>query len=280
MQGLMAAATPGALDDWQATRLLAWMAIAALVLLLAPVALHTATMIRLNLGAARARRLLARHAVETSALAAGQECRIAMPGLDERTGRGVIEAIGRRLVTIRVHCQGVSPRAGSPIEVTVIGRSAAYRFLSIVRGFREGPGASAIVLARPPWVEKIQRREYFRVPIEAPTSVTARGPGQAQPITMACTIKDLSAGGVRLVCPAPLPTDTFLAIRVPTSAESVTRFEARVRSCGAECGSTDRFVIGCEFDRMDEDTRNRLVNYCFDLERSARAGRRQTAQPA
>jgi c-di-GMP-binding flagellar brake protein YcgR len=225
---------------------------------------------RLHLRANRARRLYARGAVETSVLAPGQRCRIEGGGPNGAAAVGVVSGVARRSVTLRIDCPQTAPPRGAPIVVTVVGPSAAYRFLSSVADAQSADGAVVLHLNRPPWVEKIQRRAYFRAPIEAPTSVTARTPNDPDGVTLACTITDLSAGGIRLVSPKPLEIGTALVLRAPTAEDALTRFEARVRTCEPICAAGDRWALGCEFERTDEDTRQRVLAYCFDLERLAR----------
>lgn len=243
---------------------------AVAVLLLAAMAAHWMRIARLHVRAARARRLTARQAVETTALAVGQACRVDVCAPGNVPVDGALEEVERRHLTLHIPRIDAAPRPGTPIVVTAVGPSAAYRFVSVVRDAREQNGSWRLHLPRPPWVEKVQRRDFFRVPIDTATVVYARTPGSTEPAVMSCSLTNLSAGGARLMSPRELAPGSALAVRVPTADAIETRFEARVTRCTPASGRDGHYEIGCRFERMDEDTRSRLLAHCFDIERAGR----------
>src|SRR5207237_8296169 len=101
---------------------------------------------------------------------------------------------------------------------------------------------------RPEWVENVQRRSFFRVPVQLPTAVDWRYTAPDSDRIVSGTIDDLSAGGFRIALPVQVAEATRITVRLPIVALTGATFEARVLRCAAS-SNTDAppYSAHCDF---------------------------------
>jgi c-di-GMP-binding flagellar brake protein YcgR len=184
--------------------------------------------------------------------------------------RGTIEAIQPRgsVITVLLRdCQMAVP-PGTPLIVIATLRSAAYRFHVSVVECRLLSDTWKLSLTRPEWVERVQRRTYFRVPVKLPTTISPMRPSSAVGTLLRGEIWNLSGGGVGVATMAAISPGTLIRVRVPLPTIGEAGFDARVMQCRRLDGETSfHFLVQCEFLYISEETRALLINYCFDVER-------------
>jgi c-di-GMP-binding flagellar brake protein YcgR len=184
--------------------------------------------------------------------------------------RAILRAIERKVITLSLEAdtEPALLRIGTPVRITVAGVSAAYRFHSCVRDRRRVGEIPMLCLERPHWVEKVQRREFYRVPVHIPTSVTAIGDSTQEPVSHRGMILDLSVGGARLAISREYAPGMRLRLRLPMAEMESIGLEARVVACRPwQTDGPFPCLAHCEFLFMPEETRSLLMRSCFDLER-------------
>jgi c-di-GMP-binding flagellar brake protein YcgR len=125
----------------------------------------------------------------------------------------------------------------------------------------------------PAWVERVQRREYFRVPINEPTQVMAyaRDTGAAMPIC--AMLLDLSGTGARIATRQSLSPNMFVRIHLPCDTLGGAGMDARVLQCDSR-RSADGLdhVSQCRFLAVTEETTSALLQACWKRERDHHLG--------
>lgn len=185
--------------------------------------------------------------------------------------RAILRAIERKVVALSLEAdtEPALLRIGTPVRITVAGVSAAFRFHSCVQDRRKVGAIPTLYLEIPQWVEKLQRREFYRVPVQLPTSVTAIGDSTQDPVSYRGMILDISVGGARLAVSRACAPGMLLRLRLPMAEMESVGLEARVVACRSwQTDGPFPCLAHCEFLYMPEETRSLLMHYCFDLERS------------
>lgn len=221
--------------------------------------------------AARLRSFAEAHVLSGDAIRAGMRAIVEVSGpngvrrLRAEIGSAPPKTIG---IGLREGDGTVIP-VGAPIRVTVLDHSSALRFQTIVQDRRLVGQVPTVFVPRPEWVEKVQRRSFFRVPVQLATAVTWRGEEAGSDRLVSGVIDDLSAGGFRLALPMAVEPGTRITVRLPIVALTGATFEARILRCATDGRPTTPlpFRAHCEFLWISEETRSLLVGYCFDVQR-------------
>jgi c-di-GMP-binding flagellar brake protein YcgR len=186
------------------------------------------------------------------------------------SGSSVVRAIEKRWITLTAPSEDSERLVVSmPVAVTIQGESALFRFQSRIADRKVVDGVPTLVVAKPVWMEKVQRREYFRIGVHLPTALTLRGAENGESVRG--TIDNLSAGGFRIAVNEKLQDGAVFRVRIPAEALSGYTFDARVIRCTAarDFGPL-RYRAHCEFLHLTEDNRSLIVSYCFDVQREMR----------
>lgn len=211
------------------------------------------------------------HVITSLALQEGMPATLEIQQAGEpRRITAFLRAIERKVIALSLEAdtEPALLRIGTPVRITVAGDSAAFRFHSCVLDRRMVGEIPTLYLERPHWMEKLQRREFYRVPVQLPTSVIAIGSSLQDPVSHRGMILDLSVGGVRLALSKEYAPGTTLRLRLPIEEMESVGLEARVVAC--QPWQTDGpfpCLAHCEFLYMPEETRFLLMHSCFDLER-------------
>ncbi len=193
------------------------------------------------------------------------------------------------------------PKLGTLVSITVTGEDALYRFFATVRDVRRDarkPGQRVLVVDRPTWMARVQRRQHVRARIQMPAAFERAA--QDEPVrrdsvrvSLPGTLIELSAGGfqanlegVRSLRDADrltrsLTPGTVLRVRLSTPALAQTPLLARVRSCGKAVVRGGVGVrMACEFLPMHSWEQELIIQDVFRAQRDqlqTRAQARQTA---
>ncbi|HXG25008.1 MAG TPA: PilZ domain-containing protein, partial [Chthonomonadales bacterium] len=163
---------------------------------------------------------------------------------------GTIQAIQPRGTVIAIPSsrfeEAFAP--GTPLIVLATVRFAAYRFHASVVECRVNNGAWMVYLTRPQWVERVQRRNYVRVPVKLPTIVSLMRPSSEGDTLIRGMIYNLSGGGAGVATPVALPQGTLIRVRVPLPMMGEAGFDARVTRCSPlEGDDSFHYLVQCEF---------------------------------
>lgn len=195
-----------------------------------------------------------------------------------RRGTSEVRAVARRHIALLQpeDVEGKCFPMGAPMQVTVAGETAAFRFQSSIVDRRYVAGELMLYVQRPPWVERVQRRAFFRVAVHLPTSVTLLGSSLNECQVLRGVIDNLSGGGFRILLPAVPPLGARLLIRLPIDPLGEAAFEARVLRCVSSRRAAPLCVRAqCEFVRLSEEARENILRYCFSVEREWMKRRRE-----
>lgn len=135
-----------------------------------------------------------------------------------------------------------------------------------------GPAkAGLLTVARPRLVTRVQRRQFYRLPLQSPTTFRVRGEtGRTAPI--AARLVNLSGGGALLASPKPILGGLRVSVRVPTGKEGdLMEVEADALDCRVTTqGRARAYLIRLRFLGppllMDEE-RDEIVAYIFEQQR-------------
>lgn len=133
-------------------------------------------------------------------------------------------------------------------------------------------------------VQRVQRREFVRVPASLPCMVepglseaeiaaqVAELPEGVPPeeygAPVAAYVQDISGGGCSLLMPVDLPRNRKLRINLELPMEGeVLVFGAIVRASSVQTRKGPRYLLGVDFGKLDEGLRSRLVRFVFSIQR-------------
>lgn len=189
-----------------------------------------------------------------------------------RASQSIVRSIQKRCIALAAPGDPEVPICvGAPLSVTVQGDTALYRFHTTVLDRRVTDGVAVLYVERPARVEKVQRREHFRVCIHLPMVFCVLSTGEQDGPPIRGNIDSLSGGGFRVALPVAVPPGTIVRVRLPVITLLDYSFEARLVRCAvARDFGPMRYLASCEFVHLPEETRNLIVSYCFDVQREAR----------
>lgn len=137
----------------------------------------------------------------------------------------------------------------------------------------ELPDGDAFSILVPAIVQRIQRREYFRVPLPQGSNGMACKIAVAGEVLEA-PIKDMSAGGVGLLFKGPIPAffsqgEILQECSIEFPGVGAVRF--RLKICGIRIskkatGGDDIYHVGMEFMGLSRGASNAVQRYIIELE--------------
>ena len=135
-----------------------------------------------------------------------------------------------------------------------------------------GPAkAGTLAVCRPRIVTKVQRRQFYRLPLQSPTTFRVRGEaGSTSPVP--ARLVNLSGGGALLASGKPVPGGLRVLVRVPTGREG---YLLDVESDALDCrvatqGLAKIYLIRLRFlgpPHLTEEDREEIVAYIFEQQR-------------
>ena len=135
-----------------------------------------------------------------------------------------------------------------------------------------GPAkVGTLAVSRPRIVTKVQRRQFYRLPLQSPTTFRVRGEsGSTLPIP--ARLVNLSGGGALLASGKPVPGGLRVLVRVPTGKQGdLLDVESDALDCRvATQGLARIYLIRLRFlgpPHLSEDEREEIVAYIFEQQR-------------
>ena len=135
-----------------------------------------------------------------------------------------------------------------------------------------GPAkAGTLTVSRPRLVTKVQRRQFYRLPLQSPTTFRVRGDSGATPPVPARLV-NLSGGGALLASAKPVPGGLRVLVRVPAGKMGdLLDVESDALDCRvATQGLARIYLIRLRFlgpPHLAEEDREEIVAYIFEQQR-------------
>ena len=135
-----------------------------------------------------------------------------------------------------------------------------------------GPAKTGtLAVCRPRIVTKVQRRQFYRLPLQSPTTFRVRGEsGSTMPVP--ARLVNLSGGGALLASGKPVPSGLRVLVRVPTGRMGdLLDVESDALDCRvATQGLAKIYLIRLRFlgpPHLTEEDREEIVAYIFEQQR-------------
>lgn len=135
-----------------------------------------------------------------------------------------------------------------------------------------GPAkAGMLSVSRPRIITKVQRRQFYRLPLQSPTTFRVRGEaGQTAPVP--ARLVNLSGGGALLASGKPVPGGLRVLVRVPSGRQGdLLDIESDALDCRVAAQGLARiYLIRLRFlgpPHMTEEEREEIVAYIFEQQR-------------
>lgn len=189
----------------------------------------------------------------------------------EYTGiyRTRVEEVGERLLAVGAlfdKGEVIPLREGTKVKLTFWDEVAAYAFEGKIMQ-RIAVPVPLVVLELPDSINKVQRRNFVRVPAFFPVtfrSVTRKGLSDSYEGMML----DLSGGGMRFSTKEQVENKSLLYVQLVLPNGEI---QSPVRVCRVEkIEDSKRYCISVEFYEIPERERDRIIRCVFDIQREMR----------
>lgn len=162
---------------------------------------------------------------------------------------------------------------GETVRVDFRCENMLYSFSSTVLGKRKQEGRTLLVLKAPGNLQKINRREFFRLNITIPVRYRIL-PAEAGARYKIAFTKNLSGGGLLLVLDEPVAVGTMLDLWIELEQEEV---RSEIILCSGRVATVrevgNRREAGVFFLDIEEKDREKLLRFLFAQEQLMRSKR-------
>lgn len=190
-------------------------------------------------------------------------------GVYEGKYRTRIEEVGERILAVGApfnNGEVVPLREGNKVKLIFWDEVAAYSFEGEILQ-RIAVPVPMLVLELPDSVDKVQRRNFVRVPALYPVSfrsVTKEGLSDIQK----GMLLDLSGGGMRFTTKERVENNSLLYARLSLPLGDL---QTPVRVCRAEqLEDSKLYRVSVEFHDISERERDQIIRCVFDIQRAMR----------
>ena len=159
---------------------------------------------------------------------------------------------------------------GAMLDVIYYEEDNIYKFASTIIG-RKFENIPILLLAKPKEIKKIQRRKYVRVPlIKTAKYINLKNDSKSNLSTineskyLKAVLVDLSGGGMRVKVSEQIKANDFLLVSLTVNKEDVLIVGQTKRIVKDDDG---RFICGLSFESLDNETREQIIKYIFQLMR-------------
>ncbi len=194
-----------------------------------------------------------------------------------------VRAVGLRRIFLE-DVEAVSPEIMSPasrlaakipLVLSFARADSLYQFDTRILGPVKG---ETLAVMRPRVITRLQRRQFYRLPLQSPTTFRVRG-DSGSTAALAARLVNLSGGGALLASPKPVPGGLRVLVRVPTGKEgALMELEADSLDCRvATQGAARIYLVRLRFlgpPQITEEEREAVVAYIFEQQRMMLRNRR------
>jgi len=207
-----------------------------------------------------------------------------------------VRGIGPRRIVVQMEDQasaaavraetstGTALSSRQTVLVTYDRGEALYHFEAIVFG---DPREGQLILSRPREVTRVQRRNYYRLPLQSPTTFRLLEPDERSISTgpMAARLVNLSGGGAMLSTNKPIAAGTRALVRVPTGKDGAPLdVVAETLDCRSTTqGRSSAYLIRFRFfgsPTLTQEDRESIISYIYEQQRVMLKLRRMMRQTA
>ena len=189
-----------------------------------------------------------------------------------------VRAVGPRRITLNSpEAAGSSESVGdvahalpvyTPLTLSFIRADELYQCETRVVGPVK---AGSLTVARPRVITRVQRRQFYRLPLHAHTHFRVRGETGSTALIPARLV-NLSGGGALLASPKPVLGGLRVSVRVPTGkVGEPLEVEADALDCRVTTQGTARtYLVRLRFlgpPLLTEEDRDEIVAYIFEQQR-------------
>jgi len=179
--------------------------------------------------------------------------------------RTVVQAMDEGVIWLAAAGLEEGLRPGRRVSLEFRDDRAMYRMVSEIVAVKDGP-VPLLGIAADGEVERLQRREYYRLPVSVP--VEARPEGEEEAQWMTGHTLDLSAGGMLLSIRLDVQEGDRLELRVYLGQEEMVPAVAEVVRRESLAGPelprrVPRRRFGLKFVEIDMRDRDRIVRFIF-----------------
>jgi c-di-GMP-binding flagellar brake protein YcgR len=179
---------------------------------------------------------------------------------------------------------GIALSNRSTVLVSYDRGEAMYHFQSRVAGpVRD----SLITLVRPREITRVQRRNYYRLPLQSPTifRLLEPDPRSIASTPMAARLVNLSGGGAMISTSKPIAAGTRALVRVPSGRDGAPiDVPAETLDCRSTTqGRSSAYLIRFRFPgppALSNDDRESIISYIYEQQRILLRLRRLIKQSA
>ncbi|KXG75768.1 flagellar brake protein [Thermotalea metallivorans] len=116
-------------------------------------------------------------------------------------------------------------------------------------------------------VEKVQRRDYYRLEVVLDVQMKIIKPGDADHEKIIHGLsKDISGGGLRVIAKTKLSANDVADIIIKTG-ENPIRARGRIIRCASYDGSRDEYDVAIMFENISESVRTQIISFIFGYQR-------------
>ncbi|QGG47254.1 flagellar brake protein [Heliorestis convoluta] len=168
--------------------------------------------------------------------------------------------------------QPIPMHVGDPVIFYKITSHGIYVYQSIIQE-RQSQPLPIITVERPKKIDKVQRRNFYRFPVFMKT-VYAKQEDEKDPCDWtwkACTIKNISAGGLLVLVNDEFQKNDKLLIEVPLLQERL-RLQAFVKRVFLERVERQAYyLLGLEFIEPSRMEQEKIIQFIFARQREMRS---------
>ncbi|MDD3223477.1 MAG: PilZ domain-containing protein [Clostridium sp.] len=197
--------------------------------------------------------------------------------IDNKVYKSNVQDIDKNAISISLPVSNgeyAMPSKGVTVEVIYYDKNNVYSFITDVVG-RKTDKVKLIVLNKPAYIKKVQRRKFFRIEVSKEAQfIKIDKELNKESINKVLKntgeffkgfIVDISGGGFKFISSQNIKKDDFFLAKIPIENESIPVICKCVRS--DKDAITKANVCGFSFYKIDDKARDKIVVYIFKLMR-------------
>lgn len=171
------------------------------------------------------------------------------------------------IISTPIHKGRIYPiQIGKKINIIFYKKNTGkYYFVGEVIKRANRKNLSIIYIKKVGSIHKMQRRDYFRLNIILNVDIEIIENDDFNKKIRAIT-KDISGGGLRIICKEKLNLYSLLKCTIPLENESI-KINGEVVRCNLIPDSISRYDVGIKFIDVDETIRKKIISFIFKKQR-------------
>lgn len=155
---------------------------------------------------------------------------------------------------------------GQDISIFFYRDEAVYQFYAEVVK-RADVNITAFIVRPTSRLYRIQRRKHYRLPIVINIIIEKKQNGKMH--TLECVTKDLSGGGIKVICNEESEEEEDIKIKLYLSEDNRIIVNGKIIRVVKDT-ITDCYEIGIKFDKISQTNRDKIYAFIFEKQRLLR----------